>query len=450
MLFECSGRFQVRRKVCDWVTSLDNPSWRVRAASFLLRGTGFEVTQAGNKPLRSIEGTCEQPAAGPSEQGQPPLLPSDQPAAGPARPSNDGAVSPLNTGRVSRRYDVSPEGISQEAQRLLALAASRMAGTAAGSVAVSKVELGDKAQAAVLKSKIVGKDGRNIKVFQERSGVDLVLNDEIDRVGLSSFDPFRREVARVALQSLIVDGKINPPKIEQALSEAKAQVDKEVRRVATAALDKLNIKNVSPAIVRVLGTLNLRSSFGQNQLAHSVECAELAGLIASELGVDPTLAKRAALFHDLGKALDQDHEGPHAAAGADFARKYGESDEVVHAIAAHHEEIECRSVLGDIVIAADALSGARPGARPASSDQLAKRSKQLEQIALEFPGVQTAFAMQAGRELRILVRADQTSDVQMNELLDLVAGRIRTELKFPGNITLTATREVTASRQVSL
>lgn len=406
--------------------------WRVVLAQKILAGTGYQVSpvldSAKSSPL-------------------PTILSSERVLdAGPAKSLKDSGASGIQVHRVCVP---SSQSIEQASERILSLAMARMAGASAGSHPLAKVDLGDKAHAATLKAKIVGKDGRNIRYFQERSGVDLVLNDDSERISLSSFDPFRREVARIALQALIEDGKIHPPRIDLALEEARGSVEQEVRKKGTAALEKLGIQKVHPALVRVLGTLHLRSSFGQNQLAHSIECAELAGLIAGELGVDVTLARRAAVFHDLGKALDCSHLGGHAQAGAEFAKKYGESDEVVNAIAAHHEEVPSTSILDDIVIAADALSGARPGARPASTEQLASRSKRMEALAMEFPGIQTAFAVQSGRELRILVRAEQVSDSEMVKLLDGVAARIRAEVAFPGEIRLTATREVVRSRQVT-
>jgi ribonuclease Y len=407
-------------------------SWRLLLAQRLLSGTGYQVS----------------PSLDPVKSSSQPVLPSPtvEVEPGPVELLKESSPPRIQAHRARLPSILSLE---QASERILSQAMARMAGASAGSHPLSKVDLGDKTRAATLKAKIVGKEGRNIRYFQERSGVDLVLTDDSERISLSSFDPFRREVARIALQALIEDGKIHPPRIDLALEEARASVEQEVRKKGAAALEKLGIQKVHPAVVRVLGTLHLRSSFGQNQLAHSIECAELAGLIAGELGVDVTLARRAAVFHDLGKALDSTHLGGHAKAGAEFAKKYGESDEVVNAIAAHHEEAPVTSILDDIVIAADALSGARPGARPASTEQLALRSKRMEAVALEFPGIQTAFAVQAGRELRILVRAEQVSDSEMVKLLDAVANRIRTEVEFPGEIRLTATREIVRSRQVT-
>jgi ribonuclease Y len=251
-------------------------------------------------------------------------------------------------------------------------------------------------------------------------------------------------VARVALENLVRDGRIHPPRIEEFLSEARAQVEQDVRAQGNRAVTELGLSGIHPAIIRVLGTLKFRHSFGQNQLEHAIESAWLCGNLAAELGFDSLLARRAALLHDLGKGLDQTHDGGHADAGARFAEKYGEAPEVVQAIRAHHEEFAPQSWLDHLVIAADALSGARPGARQGSTQTVLNRSEILEKMALEIPGVTAAYAVQAGRELRVFVDSGKIGDLQIHELARQIADRIQQELQFPGQIKVTVLREMRA------
>ncbi|MFZ9596136.1 MAG: HDIG domain-containing metalloprotein [Bdellovibrionia bacterium] len=333
----------------------------------------------------------------------------------------------------------------EQAQRLIALAVSRQATRFISSVTTDRIRFTAEQLKDGVKGKIVGKEGRNARHFQERSGVDLLLNDEPDAVVLSSFDPFRREVARVALMRLLADGRIQPAKIEEALAQARTEVDQQARVAAQQAAQQLGVEKLHPAILRVLGTLKFRHSFGQNQLDHSLETAWLCGSLACELGFDLKLARRAALLHDLGKALDQTHEeGGHALAGALFAEKYGECAAVVSAIAAHHEEKTPQSVLDHLVIAADALSGARPGARHGSTQALLNRSEQMEALAMEIPGVTQAYAVQAGRELRVFVDCQKVSDEGARAVALSVSRRIQDEVRFPGQIQITVLRELRA------
>ena len=330
----------------------------------------------------------------------------------------------------------------EQARRLLAIVMARQATRSVGSFSTTRVNLTPAQVKDGIKGKIVGKDGRNAQYFEEKAGVDLILNQETHAVLISSFDPFRREVARIALEVLLKDGRIQPARIEEVLTQSKVQADQDARDAATRALEQLRIEDCHPAIKRVLGTLKFRHSFGQNQLEHSIETAELCGAMAAELGFDPVIARRAGLFHDLGKALDQTHDGGHAVAGAEFAAKYGESPEVVQAIAAHHEEQGPTSWLDYLVIAADALSGARPGARHGSTESALQRATEMERIALQVPGVSTAYAVQAGRELRVFVDSHCVDDEKTQVIARDIANEISSQLQFPGEIKVTVLREM--------
>lgn len=328
-----------------------------------------------------------------------------------------------------------------QAKRLICIAIARQATKELGYLATARVKLSATQLKEGIKGKIVGRDGRNARYFEEQAGIDLLLNDEPDAVLISSFDPFRREVARVALESLVRDGRIHPPRIEAALSEARLIVDQNARDAGHSAAQTLGIKDLHPAIARVLGTLQFRHSFGQNQLTHAIESAFICGNLAAELGLDVQLARRAALLHDLGKGLDQTHDGGHALAGAEFAKRFGESEKVAQAIAAHHEEISPQNWLDYLVIAADAISGGRPGARKGSTQVVLERVETMEKIALGIPGVSAAYAVQAGREIRIFVDSSKISDDGLQELAKTVADRIKAEVQFPGQIKVTVLRE---------
>ncbi len=330
----------------------------------------------------------------------------------------------------------------EQAKRLLCIAISRQATRVISHLSVARVSFSESQLKDGIKGKIVGKDGRNAKSFEEKAGVDLLLNEEADSVMISSFDAFRREVARVALEMLVRDGRIQPARIEDCLVQAKTQVDQEVRESGVKAALSLGIEGLHPAILRILGTLKFRHSFGQNQLEHAVETAGLCGSLAAELGFDVSIARRAGLLHDLGKGLDQTHDGGHAAAGAEFAKRYGENSEVVQAIAAHHEEVAPDSWLDHLVIAADALSGARPGARNGSTQAGLDRAESLEKIALEVPGVQQAYAVQAGREIRVFVDSTKILDTDVERVAKDIADRIQLEVRFPGQIQVTVLREL--------
>ncbi|MBP9015437.1 MAG: ribonuclease Y [Candidatus Atribacteria bacterium] len=295
-----------------------------------------------------------------------------------------------------------------------------------------------------MKGRIIGREGRNIRTFEIITGVDLIIDDTPEAVLISSFDPIRREVARLALEKLIVDGRIHPARIEELVEKAKSQVEEKIIQEGEQALFDAGVKNVNNELVKLLGKLYFRTSYGQNVLQHSKEVAYFASLMASELRVDTTLAKRAGLLHDIGKALDHEIEGPHAKIGAELAARYGERKEVVHAIEAHHGEIEAQTVEAVLVQAADAISASRPGARRESLESYIRRLERLEKIADAFEGVEKSYAIQAGREIRIIVKPDRIDDAQAMKLAYDIARKIEKELEYPGQIKITVIRETRA------
>lgn len=295
-----------------------------------------------------------------------------------------------------------------------------------------------------MKGRIIGREGRNIRAFETLTGVDLIIDDTPDTVVLSSFDPVRREVARIALTNLLQDGRIHPGRIEEAVKKAQAEVDVKIQEAGEAALLETGITGVAPEIVRLLGKMKYRTSYGQNVLDHSVEVAHLCGLLAAEVGANVQVAKRAGLFHDLGKAVDHEVEGPHAVIGADILRRNREHEDVILAVEAHHNDVEATSVEAVLVICADAISAARPGARRETLETYVKRLKQLEEIADSAPGVEKTFALQAGREIRLLVRPEMIDDLGAIKLARDVAKRIEEEMEYPGQIKVTVIRETRA------
>ncbi len=292
-----------------------------------------------------------------------------------------------------------------------------------------------------MKGRIIGREGRNIRALENATGIDLIIDDTPEAVVLSSFDPVRREVARRALQALIADGRIHPQRIEEQVEKARREVEVQMREDGEAALLEVGIQGVHPEIAKILGRLRYRTSYGQNVLAHSKEVCHIATMIAEELGADVKTAKRAALFHDLGKALSHEVEGSHAVIGADLAAKYGEQPAVVHAIRAHHNDEEPRTVEAVICLLADAISAARPGARRENIDIYVKRLQKLEEIAHSFPGVERTFAIQAGREIRVMVKPEQVDDVLAHKIARDMAQRIQSEMEYPGMIKVTVIRE---------
>ncbi len=295
-----------------------------------------------------------------------------------------------------------------------------------------------------MKGRIIGREGRNIRAFEQVTGVDLIVDDTPEAVVISAFDPVRREIARVALEQLVADGRIHPGRIEEVVERARRQVEDRIREAGEKAAFEVGVGGLHPELIRLLGKLQYRTSYGQNVLAHSIEVAHLAALMAGELGAKVSVARRAGLLHDIGKALDLERNGPHALMGADVAREYGESMEVVHAIAAHHEDVPVESVEAWIIQAADAISASRPGARRETLEAYLKRLQSLEQLASEFEGVERVYAIQAGREVRVIVKPEQIDDIAARRLAREMADRIERELEYPGQIRVTVIRETRA------
>lgn len=295
-----------------------------------------------------------------------------------------------------------------------------------------------------MKGRIIGREGRNIRTFEALTGVDLIVDDTPEAVVISCFDPLRRKIAEIALQRLISDGRIQPARIEEVVEKAKKEVEEVIEEEGKKVMFEMGLLRLAPQVVNLLGRLRFRTSYGQNVLEHSKEVAYLAGIMAAELGEDLSLARRAGLLHDIGKATDHEPEGSHAAIGAEIARKCGESTEVVEAILAHHEEKEATSVLSVLIQAADALSASRPGARREALEAYLKRLEKLEEIAYSFPGVEKSYAIQAGREIRIIVQPTQVDDATALDLCREIAGRIQRELSYPGQIKVTVIRETRA------
>ncbi len=296
-----------------------------------------------------------------------------------------------------------------------------------------------------MKGRIIGREGRNIRAFETVTGVNLIIDDTPEAVLLSCFDPVRREVARVALEKLVLDGRIHPHRIEEVYERSLSEFEQLCLRAGEDALVEVGVTTLHPELVAVLGRLRYRTSYGQNVLKHLVESAHIAGMMGAELGLDVPLVKRCALLHDIGKALTHEVEGSHALVGAELARKYGENDDVVHAIEAHHNEVEVRTVEAVLTQAADAISGGRPGARRESLESSVKRLERLEQIASSYEGVEKVFAMQAGREVRVMVLPDHVDDIQAQVIARDIAKQIEEELTYPGQIRVTVVRESRAT-----
>jgi len=341
---------------------------------------------------------------------------------------------------VKRIEDEAREQGNRKAQWLMGLAVQRLASDYVSETTVSVVEL----PSDEMKGRIIGREGRNIRALELATGIDLIVDDTPEAVILSGFDPYRREIARVALERLIADGRIHPARIEEIVEKVKAEFEQRIQQEGDAALLELKIPGMHPELVKLMGRLRYRYSYGQNVLQHSKEVAFLAATMAAELKVNVTIAKRAGLLHDIGKAIDREVDGTHVQLGIELLRKYGESEEVVHAMACHHGDFDPQSVEAVLVTASDALSAARPGARREVLETYVKRLEKLEEIANSFKGVQKSFAIQAGREVRIIVDSGKIGDEQAIWLSKDIAKRIEAELTYPGEIRVTVIRETRA------
>jgi ribonucrease Y len=338
---------------------------------------------------------------------------------------------------IKKIEDDARKEAERKAKRLITLTVQRLANEFVAETTISTVEL----PSDEMKGRIIGREGRNIKEFEKCAGVDLIIDDTPEIVTISCYDPYRREISKLALEKLIVDGRIHPTRIEEVINKTIAELDKVIYETGEQVIMDLGIHNIHEDIYTLLGKLKYRTSFGQNVLQHSIEVARIASIMAAELGANPKVAKRMGLLHDIGKAIDSSVEGTHAQIGSDIALKYGEKPFIAHAIAAHHGDVEFKSIEGVLVATADAISAARPGARKENVETYIKRLEELESIAKSFEGVEKSYAIQAGRELRVIIRSEKVSDEQSEIMARDIATKIEKQLEYPGVIKIVVVRE---------
>ena len=338
---------------------------------------------------------------------------------------------------VKEIEDEAKENADKKAREIITLAIQKCAAEHTQEVTVSVVPIPNEE----VKGRIIGREGRNIRALEQATGVELIIDDTPEAVVLSAFDPVRREVARIALEKLVVDGRIQPSRIEEMVNKAQKEVENVIREEGESAILEVGVHGIHPELIKLLGKLKFRTSFGQNVLKHSIEVAHLSGLMAAEMGLDVRVAKRAGLLHDIGKAVDHEMEGTHIQLGVDLCRKYKESAVVVNAVEAHHGDVEPQSLIACIVQAADAISAARPGARRATLEAYTNRLKQLEEITNSFEGVDNSFAIQAGREIRVMVITEKVSDADMVLMAREISKQIESQLEYPGHIKVNVVRE---------